>query len=89
MRHRIAIQTWMAFFCFGDEDMDGIVIKEAGIQDADALGALEYRTFDITGREYLHDKTWWRYATCRLKWKELESQWGQRQKPVAHHFMMD
>ena len=55
--------------------MDGIIIKEAGIQDADALGALEYRTFDITGREYLEDKTWWRNGetveTCQQQTREF------------------
>ena len=55
--------------------MDGVVIKEASIQDADALGELEYRTFDITGREYLSDKTWWRNGetveSCQQQTREF------------------
>ena len=55
--------------------MKGILIKEASIQDTDALGALEYRTFDITGREYLEDKTWWRNGetveTCQQQTREF------------------
>jgi hypothetical protein len=29
---------------FGDEDMDGIIIKEASMRGADVLGELKYRT---------------------------------------------